>query len=153
MKRPKNKKGVALFTVILVFAVLMIFITSIVTLTSQNLKETVNQDNRIKAYYISLAGIEYAESALMRQVGSQLYIQQFISNDKKISYHPDATNMTTFKDGKFRLTIKTVVDINKKKWIQIKSEARIDSINQDYTLYKRIDPENLSNTVMDRNGL
>lgn len=153
MVRFRKQKGAALYMVILSFVIIMIFTSSIIALTNQNLKETINQNNRVKAYYIALAGIELGESALMRQVKSDLYIKQFLVNDKKVAFHPSATTMMNFEDGKIRISLKTVTDLNKKKWIEIKSEALVESINQEYVLYKRIATDNFSNTVFDKKAL
>ena len=61
----KKRKGAALALVLMVFTILMVLLTSIVYLTTQDIRETTMQEERLQTYYIASAGIDLTYAALM----------------------------------------------------------------------------------------
>lgn len=66
-----NNKGSGLTTVIYIMVIVVIFVTAIGSMFSNNLKQVVAQERNMEAYYLSLSGIDIAMSALMQEDESE----------------------------------------------------------------------------------
>lgn len=144
LKFNNNRKGSAIVMVVFLFVIIVIITTSVIYIARQNNLETANQEKRIRAYYLSLSGIEIGYAALMApdSTPGPKYIDRFNASKANV------TNTQTIMDGtktigKVDITIGNVI-ISGKRWIQVKSvgtlagsnvsvssSLRIDSINHD----------------------
>ena len=61
----KNENGVALIHVLIVFTVLAILSASVAFISSTNLKQSVAQEEKMRAHYLLLGGIDVARSTLL----------------------------------------------------------------------------------------
>ena len=79
----KNKKGMALLTVMLIFFVLSILLASLVSVTNSNLKQSVVTKNHTAAFYASEAGLTKSsknfEKELDNLVDQNLSLSEFLS--------------------------------------------------------------------------
>ena len=84
----RTKKGMALMVVVSVFAVISIILASIVFVFQNNLSQASGQEERMKAYYLALAGIELGYTALIKNTNSD-------PNGDPIYYYTQALPFTT----------------------------------------------------------
>ena len=147
-----NRKGAAIVWVVILFTIIVILTTSVIYIARQNTFETVKQEERIRAYYLSLSGIEIGYAALMAPDGSPgpKYINRFNASKS------DVTNTQTIKDGV--KTIGTVditignVTIGGKRWIQVKSIGTLADSTVSVSSSLRIDSTNHEIIIRDQFG-
>lgn len=142
LKFNNQREGSALVWVVILLVIITIITTSVIYIARQNTIETVNQERRIKAYYLALSGIEIGYAALMAPDASPgpKYINRFTPSKA------DVTNTQTIKDG--GNTIGTVditignVTIGGKRWIQVESIGTLAGSNVSVSSSLRIDAAN-----------
>lgn len=142
IKFNNNREGSAIVWVVILLVIISIITVSVIFIARQNTIETVGQEQRIRAYYLSLSGIEIGYAALMSSDTSPgpKYINRF--NASKA----DVTNTQTIKDGgktigKVDITIGNVT-IGGKRWIQVKSIGTLADSNVSVSSSLRIDSTN-----------
>jgi len=83
-----DQSGAALIWAVILLVVIITLSTSALFVGSQNLHETQTQEQRLKAYYISLSGIEIGYAALMATdlTPGPKYINQFTETKENVDY-------------------------------------------------------------------
>ena len=85
-----RRKGASLPFVIIIFVIATIIAGIVFTIFSTNLKQTLHQENSIKAYYCTLMGLEIATGALLMDspyIGPgepKTMLEAFASNPSKV---------------------------------------------------------------------
>lgn len=147
MNRRRKKQGSALIWSIILFVMVTVIATGILFVASQDTIETVNQENRMQAYYISLSGIEIGYGALMAPKGAGKYIDTFDAAKVDVSYTQEIKDGIT-KVGDVVITIGNVT-LDGKRWIQVTSVGTLVGKNAMSTNRMRIDPTNYANIIRD----
>lgn len=152
IKFNNKRKGSAIVWAIILFTIIVILATSIIFIARQNTVETVGQEQRIRAYYLSLSGIEIGYAALMAPDSSPgpKYINRFDASKANV------TNTQTIKDGsttigKVDITIGNVT-VDGKRWIQVKSVGTLAGSNVSVSSSLRIDSSNYDIIIRDQFG-
>ncbi len=70
-----NENGVAIIHVLIVFTVLSIVSASVAFISSTNLKQSVTQEEKMRAHYLMLGGIDVTRSTLLMPL--------YVDNDKE----------------------------------------------------------------------
>jgi|LSQX01.1.fsa_nt_gb hypothetical protein len=150
----KNRKGSALIWMIFAFTITMIFMTSIIYLTQQDLRETVMQEERLQTYYIAAAGIDLTYAALMdpsyKPKKIETAISKIGSTNKKLT---DTINIQY--DGEIKGTATVTISritIDEKKWLQIVSVGKLTGKNTEVTTTMRINEDNTNQIVREEFG-
>ena len=123
-KKLNNKRGSGLITVIYIMVIVVIFVTSIGTMFSNNLKQIVVQEKNMEAYYLSLSGIDIAMSALMQEDEDDdtlLGLQFNPANSNTISKNDTLTVDTGDIDVSITSSIKDSV-----RWVKIVSIGKLN---------------------------
>ena len=83
LKILKNEKGFSLPLVIVIFSVLMIFVTSALKISSNNAKQVQNQESNMRGYYVARSGIDIVYAALLKATDedSDPNIIKFLADD------------------------------------------------------------------------
>jgi hypothetical protein len=136
----KEENGAALVWVLILFMMMMILVPSALLISRQDTLETVNQDNRIRAYYIALSGVDLGYAALMADISGSKYIEQFISDPTK---RYDNQEVTVTDVGKALVSIDSV-EIAGHRWIRITSVGHLDDSSMTATSIMRIRTDNFS---------
>lgn len=145
-RRHTNENGVALVWVILLFMILMILVPSALFLARQDTLETVNEENRIKAYYVALSGIDIGYAALMTDVSGEPYIQSFVS-DSSLSVE---STIAVPSAGSAKITIDNVL-VDGYRWIRITSLGSLTGNSATATSVMRIRTDNYSFIMRESN--
>ncbi|MBM7561387.1 hypothetical protein [Fusibacter tunisiensis] len=142
----KNEKGAAIAWVLILMTLLIIFTSSMIYIARQDIIETRIHAERLKTYYVALAGLDLGYAALMETVGSDLYIQQFIDDDTKVVSDTIDIITDSEKRGEAVVTIESVV-VDSKTWVRIKSIGTMEEGGQSVTSILRINPDNTQHTI------
>lgn len=149
----KSQQGSALIWVIILFVVIVILTSSALFIASQNNRETVGQENRLHAYYLSLSGVEIGYALLMTETDSSTgakYIDGFNETKTDISHHE--TILDNAKEiGTIDVTIGNVT-IDGKRWIQIKSIGKLKDKDVSSSNSLRIDAANHNIIIREQFG-
>lgn len=139
----RNRDGVAIIWVVILLALIIIIASSVMYIARQNTLETIRQEQRMQAYYLSLAGIEIGYAALMTPdttPGPQ-YIDRFNNVSKvAVSYSEDIKEGTK-TIGKVDVTISNIT-VSGKRWIEVKSIGTLEDSNVSTSSSLRIDASN-----------
>lgn len=153
----KNRKGAALAWMLMAFTVLMILMTSIVYITTQDIRETRMQEERIQTYYIALAGIELTYAAVMNPTLEHNNAIKFKELDKIFTKLDDNEN-TPLADaieigdgtkGIANVTMKKVTK-DEKDWLQITSVGKLAGKNTEVTSIMRINRANPNQVIREK---
>lgn len=142
----KSEDGAALAWVLILMTLLIILATSMVYIARQDIFETKNHAERLKTYYIALAGVDLGYAALMTNVGAEPYIEQFISDDDKSVTDVIDITVDSVKQGEAAVTIESVV-VDSKTWIRVVSVGTLTDGSQSVTSVLRINPDNTQHTI------
>ena len=150
-----NKKGAALIWMLIVFTVTMIIMTSIIFITRQDIKETVNLEERLQTYYIAATGIDLTYAALMDPSYSPKKIETAITKLKTVGTTSLKDTINVTNGGKVKgtanVTISRIV-IDEEKWIQIVSVGKLFNKNTEVTTTMRINEANTNQIVRQKFG-
>ena len=155
LKYNGNRKGAALAWVLIVFSITMIMLTSIVYLTRQDIRETVNLEERLQTYYIAAAGVDLTYAALMDPTYNPKKIEAAINKLGSISSNKLTDTISVKYNGVIRGTAKVTINrvtIDEKKWLQIVSVGKLEGKNTEVTTTMRINEENPNQIVRQKFG-
>lgn len=117
----------ALLVVVSLFMVLMIILASMSFVYQNNLKQTRQQEENMKAYYLALSGIELAYSALIQNTNTNpaadpvyYYTQAFPSGTT-----PPKVQDIELDGGEVTVTASRILQ-DGEPWIEIRAEGRTD---------------------------
>ncbi len=147
----KNRKGVALITVIMVFAVLMILMSSIVFIARQDVLETITQEERLRTFYIASAGIELTYAALMDPDFEPKKLQTAITALIDNGNTPLSDSIPIGDAGVADVTIMRVT-VDEIDWIQITSVGKLTGETTLVTTTLRINEANTNQIVREKFG-
>lgn len=141
-----DDSGVTMIWALILFLMVTILTSSALFLSRQDTLEAVNQENRIRAYYVALSGVDLGYAALMADQGGAPYIETFAADDTKtitdtISI-PNASNPI----GTATVTIDSVT-IDEDVWVRITSVGSLNDSPMSATSIMRINPDNLDHIV------
>ena len=142
----KSEKGAAMAWVLILMTLLIILTSSMIFVARQDILETRIHAERLKTYYIALAGVDLGYAALMTNVGSEPYIEQFIDDvDKTVTDTIDIT-VDSVKQGEAVVTLESVT-VDTKRWIRVVSVGTLTDGNQSVASVLRINPDNTEHTI------
>ncbi len=148
-----NEKGAALIWMLIVFTVSIILLNSIIFLTRQDIKETVNLEERIQTYYIAASGIDLTYAALMDPSYNPKKIEAAISKlGTNVSNTITETINVKYDDvlrGTANVTIRRVT-IDEVKWLQITSVGKLVDKSTQVTTTMRINEDNTNQIVREK---
>lgn len=152
----RKRKGAGLIWIVIVFAVLMILMSSIAFLTRQDIAETAKQGERIQTYYIAFAGIDLTYSALMDPSYTPKKIEAVTTILKGNGNTPIEDSITIDKEdgeviGIADVSIKRVTK-NEKDWIEITSVGNLNGKSTKVTSTMRINEANTNQIVREKFG-
>lgn len=148
-----NENGAALIWMLIVFTVSIILLNSIIFLTRQDIKETVNLEERIQTYYIAASGIDLTYAALMDPSYSPKKIEAAISKLGSNVSNTITDTINVMYDGVLRGTANVTirrVTIDEVKWIQITSVGKLVDKNTKVTTSMRINEDNTNQIVREK---
>ena len=147
----KKRKGAAVISVVMAFAVLMILMSSIIFVARQDVHETVKQEERLGTFYIASAGIELAYAALMDPGYEPKKVQTAIDKLKGNGNTPISDSISIADEGTANVTIKRVT-IDEEDWLQITSVGQLYGLDTTVSTTMRINEENLNEVVREKFG-
>jgi type II secretory pathway component PulK len=120
----QKENGAALISVLLLFAVLMIFTASLSVLFVGNLKQTKRQEQKMEAYYLALSGIDMSLSALLNADENHAYplLDEYKWNqeenpdivaDLASKQYLNQTDVLTLENGTVSINIRPINNENK----------------------------------------
>lgn len=141
LRHIKNQRGFTFVFTLLILIMSMIFVSTVFTVYSGNLRQTKHQEHYMEAYYLAYSGVEMAFTALIADE-NELFNE--IKNGTTTSLTEEDI---AFEDGSVDIEVTKSNDANYVGWIKISSTGTLGSydISRTRTLY--IDPSNQKNTV------
>ncbi|MDD2534430.1 MAG: hypothetical protein PHC86_07000 [Eubacteriales bacterium] len=142
----RHKKGSALATTLIMFLIVALFGTIVITIANQNLLESKRQESSIEAYYLAYSGVEMAFSSL--KANDNLLFEQIKQNAANTLVENDISFGNGTIDIAVRQASQTAGDPQAYAgWIKISSIATLDngSFTKSRVLY--IDPNDQRNIV------
>lgn len=131
----KNEKGSSLIWVIILMLVFGILASSMLYVSSQDLRETVHFRENSKAYYLAESGIDIAYSALMKLENPEdVPLIYSYKNDTSKVYHKEID----VGDDTIILDIESVL-VDGKWWVKVTSEGIVAESNTSEKVSLRID--------------
>jgi len=150
-----NKKGAALIWMLLVFTVSMIVMTTVIYLARQDLRETVNLEERIQTYYIASAGIDLTYAALMDSSNNPKKIEAAINLLKSGTSSAIEDTIVVKNNGEIKGTsivkIERVV-VDEQEWLQIISRGKLQGKNTEVVTTMLINESNYNQIVRQKFG-
>ena len=145
--RPSRKNdGVALVWVLALLSIITILMFSIIFISRQDILETRLHEERLKTYYIALAGVDLGYASLMADYSGELYIKQFLDDpDKSVTDTIDIMSGGT-KQGEAVVTLDSVT-VESKRWIRVQAVGTLEGGTQSVTSSLRINPDNTEHTI------
>ncbi|GAB6108747.1 hypothetical protein [Fusibacter bizertensis] len=142
----KNEEGVAIVWVLILMTIVITLTASMTFIAQQDILETRLHEERLKTYYVALAGVDLGYASLMANLGSEPYINQFLNNSAKtvtdtIEIYDGAT-----KQGEAVVTLESVT-VDSKRWIRVYSVGTLVDGTQSVTSILRINPDNTQHTI------
>ena len=144
-KTVKKEEGAALVWTLILFVIVVTLTFSVIFVARQDHIETQIQEQRVKAYYISLSGIEIGYAALMTEkIAPAKYIDDF-----NVLTKPPAVHTQVIEDtggvviGSVTITISNIT-VSGQRWVQIKSVGTLQGTTTSVTTALRIDPDRKS---------
>lgn len=123
-----TKKGMAMVVVVSVFMIITIILASVAFSFQNNLSQAHRQEERMKAYYLALSGIELGYSALIKNMASD-------PNATPIYFFTQALPLTSSQpkvqdvalDGGSVTITATRISLDGDDWIQISATGTTDT--------------------------
>ena len=147
----KKRKGAALISVLMAFAILMIVMASIVYIARQDVLETTKQEERLRTFYIASAGIELTYASLMDPGFEPKKLETAISILKGNGNTPLFDSIAIGDAGFAEVTIIRVT-VNEKDWLQITSVGQLAGESTKVTTTLRINEANSNQLVREKFG-
>lgn len=140
----KKRRGSALAWVLVVFTVLMILMSSVMYIVRQNIFETTNQEERVRTYYIALAGIDLTYAALMDPDNSPKKIEAAVTKLKSDNTPITDTiiiDTSGVEKGTAIVSIDRIKE-NEINWLRITSVGQLKGKNTKVSSTMRINEDN-----------
>ena len=151
-KIKENEQGAALIWTLILLVVVTTLAFSVIFVARQDSLETRIQEERLKAYYLSLSGIEIGYAALMTETTPpNKYIDAFNNLSKPNVSYEEVIKEGTVTIGKVKVTVGNVT-IDGQRWVQIKSVGTLNGTTTSVTSTMRIDPNNHENVIREEFG-
>ncbi len=121
----RSKRGMALLVTVSIFVVVSIILASLAFVFQNNLSQASNQEERMKAYYLALAGIELGYSALIHNTNTDpnadpvYYYAQVLQTTST----PPLTQEITLDGGEVAIVARRLEDKGD-AWIEIRATGR-----------------------------
>lgn len=151
----KKRKGAALAWTLIAFTVLMIFMSTIFFITTQDIRETRMQEERLRTYYIASAGVDLIYAALMDPNNEPKYLVKAIEELENNGNTPITESISIENNsvvmGTANITIKRVT-VDEKNWLQITSVGKLRDKNTEVPTTMRINEENSNQIVREKFG-
>ncbi len=142
----KTEDGAALIWVLIMMTIVVTLTASMTYVAQQDILETRLHEERLKTYYVALAGVDLGYAALMANSGSEPYINQFLNDSSKtVSDTIDIYDGAT-KTGEAVVTLESVT-VDSKRWIRVYSVGTLVDGTQSVTSILRINPDNTQHTI------
>lgn len=148
----KKRKGAALVWVLIVFTVLMILMTSVMYIVRQNIFETTKQEERVRTYYIALAGIDLTYAALMDPDNSPKKIEAAVTKLKSDNTPITDTiiiDINGVEKGTATVSIDRIKE-NEINWLRIISVGQLKGDNTKVPSTMRINEDNHNQIVREK---
>ncbi|OJV66861.1 MAG: hypothetical protein BGO41_05455 [Clostridiales bacterium 38-18] len=141
-----NERGVALVWVLALLSIMTVFVLSMTFISRQDILETHLHEERLKTYYIALAGVDLGYASLMANYSGEPYINQFLDNpNKSVTDTIDIMSGGT-KQGEAVVTLDSVT-VESKRWIRVQAVGTLVDGTQSVTSSLRINPDNTEHTI------
>ena len=148
----KDENGAALIWTLILLVIVTTFTFSVIFVARQDSLETKIQEERLKAYYLSLSGIEIGYAALMTETTApDKYIDEFDNLTKAPVSYTEVVKDGTVTIGSVVVTAGNVT-IDGQRWVQIKSVGTLQGSTVSVTSTLRIDPTNHENIIREEFG-
>lgn len=142
----KSNNGVALVWVLALLSLITVLMFSIIFISRQDILETRLHEERLKTYYIALAGVDLGYASLMADYSGEPYINQFLDDpDKSVTDTIEIMSSGT-KQGEAVVTLDSVT-VESKRWIRVQSVGTLEDGTQSVTSSLRINPDNTEHTI------
>ena len=142
----KKNSGIALVWVLALLSIITILMFSIIFISRQDILETRLHEERLKTYYIALAGVDLGYASLMADYSGEPYINQFLDDpDKSVTDTIEIMSSGT-KQGEAVVTLDSVT-VESKRWIRVQSVGTLEDGTQSVTSSLRINPDNTEHTI------
>lgn len=119
-KNLNNNRGSGLITVLYIMIVVVVFVTSLGSMFSNNLRQAVAQEKNMEAYYLSLSGIDIAMSALLQKDAKAETLLDLKFKENSIT----KSDTISVDNGELFIEISSY-DISDIRWIKIISTGRL----------------------------
>lgn len=143
--KAKKRSGAAIAIALLVFLIVMVFGTGVITLFDNNLKQAKHQEYMTEAYYLAYSGIDLAFSALTLDENEQL---EYLRTNGRLP--TETENPTTIDIGRGTVTVEVDrVDDGSTfdGWIIIMATGSVTDHDTTVTRVLYVDPVDPKNIV------
>jgi len=129
-----NQSGVALIWALIFLMIFSILGMSMLFLSRQDILETVNQREDVRAYYLADSGIDLAYAALMKKLtpSDEPLIKSYQDDHNKVY-----TQQILVGDDTIDITIESV-SVDSKWWVKVTSVGTVTETNATETTIVRI---------------
>ncbi|MDH8679420.1 hypothetical protein QE109_14775 [Fusibacter bizertensis] len=142
----KTEDGAALVWVLILMTIVITLTASMTYVASQDIHETRLHEERLKTYYIALAGVDLGYASLMANSGSEPYINQFLNDSTKTVTDTIEIFDGLTKKGEAVVTLESVT-VDSKRWIRVYSVGTLLDGTQSVASILRINPDNTQHTI------
>ncbi len=130
----RKRKGSFLVFSLLIFTILILFMSVVLHLLNTNNQQIKLQEQKMEAYYLAYSGAELAKEALFKN-NNELFNK--IRADKNKIYDEDLI----LDNGEIKIIAKQSTDENYPGWIEINSISTLNDTEITYTRILYINPE------------
>lgn len=143
----KDERGASIVWALILFVVLTILATSVLMIVKQDIFEVVQQEKRVKSYYVAQAGIDLSYAALTKNENE--YLNKIASNT--VASMTDAIEIMDGTEivGIAEVTV-ALVTVDGKKWVRVESIGTLTGETVEVKTVMRIDITNPINVIMER---
>lgn len=136
-----NRSGSAIAYAVIVFVLVAMFATMVVSLFENNLNLAKHQEHTVEAYYLAYSGIQMAFTALIAD-DNALFDQ--IKDGTLASLNQ---NDIPFETGTIDIEVTRSTEANYPGWVKITATGTVTANNTSRTRVVYIDPLNQKNTA------
>ena len=136
-----NQEGAVLVYVLMLFSVIFILATSLLSIFSSNLKQAKYQENNMEAYYLSYSGALMAFAAISEDHNELLYK---IVNNNEVRTETNI-KIDSYSDNTIDVKAIKSIDPEYLGWVEITSIGTLGSSGRSAKAILYIDPSNTKN--------
>ena len=141
-----DEDGIALVWTLILLSIITVLVLSMTFISRQDILETRLHEERLKTYYIALAGVDLGYASLMADYSGEPYINQFLDDpDKSVTDTIEIMSGGT-KQGEAVVTLDSVT-VESKRWIRVQAVGTLEDGTQSVTSSLRINPDNTEHTI------